>query len=339
MFSHPHRERRFPAGQWTLAAAVMAVVLVLATSLWPQWEHTVSAENLLMDAARASDSKQEAVSPTSADYLRRIDRLDQTSITTVSLIDTAGTVKESTTVQGGQTDELKELLKAQPRISAAEINGAENAGAFIGERFGLESRDTARGVLSVLLTPGLSAERQQEAYSMLASLKGTEVMATANPITPREDAVVSFSRDEEGLEFSLIPSTGQLVAVKGLIDARVETTVDAAGIVGCVSVTGIGGPKDLSLACADENYTLHNLTWSGWSSPTAMADGQAIINTCDPTCAEGKYVTLPVSVTASSQKSCGYNLKVYTQITVNYAEHDKKKSSLAQDETFEFDCG
>lgn len=336
----PRNRKRPPrAALWSLAASGVAAVLVFSTSIWPSGEQTATAEDLLTTAAHASEHKQKISSPTSNDYVRRVDRLGDTSMTTVSVTDASGTVREDTTVQGTRGEELKALLAHKPTITPSKINGAESTKAFVAAHFGSTPRDYARGALSVLLTPGLSAQRQQEAYSLLAGLNGTEVLSTEKSDAGGEDSVVTLSRLKDGLKFSLVPATGQLVKVQGLIDAAVETTVDAAGIVGCVYVTGVGGPEDLSLACADENYTLNNLTWKGWTSPQATAQGEAWLNTCDPSCAEGEFITLPVTVTATRQKSCGYNLDVYTRVTVSYSEHDKKAHPLAQDETFDFDCG
>ncbi len=194
----------------------------------------------------------------------------------------------------------------------------------------------------MLLTPGLRAERQREAYDLLAGLPGTEVTSTKEGTSGGEDSLVTLRRAEDGteaLEFSLIPSTGQLVSVRGLVGPGVETTVAAAGIVGCVHVTGVGGPENLSLACADNNYMLDGLQWSGWNSPEATATGQAWINTCDPNCAEGQRKQLPVKVTATRQRSCGYNLDVYTQLKVDYSDEISAAEPLAQDETFDLTCG
>lgn len=327
------------AASLVFVAAGVAALIFLATALLPGTSQPATAQELLVTAARASTAKAAPSSPSSSDYLRRVDRLGETSITSVFLADASGGVKRDTTVVGPENSRLRAELNNQVQVSAAELDATEDTATFVAKRFGTEPAQTARGALTVLLIPGLGGERQHEAYDLLAGLEGTEVAETKEGTNSGEDSLVTLVREKDGLRFSLIPATGQLVSVRGLVGSDVETTVAAAGIVECVHVTGVGGPESLSLACADNNYMLNELKWSGWNSPQATATGQAWINTCEPSCAEGERKQLPVTVTATEQRTCGYNLDVYTRLRVEYSDETKATEPLARDETFNLSCG
>jgi hypothetical protein len=55
-------------------------------------------------------------------------------------------------------------------------------------------------------------------------------------------------------------------------------------------------PSSISLACADGNASLTDLTWSSWTATGALASGAFTHNLCQPDCADGTFVTAPASV-------------------------------------------
>lgn len=67
----------------------------------------------------------------------------------------------------------------------------------------------------------------------------------------------------------------------------------------CLEDSLVQRPRTFTLTCADANQSLEGLTWSRWGAEQATATGRAVINTCTPSCAEGKDVTYPVRVVAS----------------------------------------
>lgn len=326
----------------SLVAAAAVVALVVGVSVVPRMHGTneppvLTAADYLSTAADASASmEQPAV--TSTDYLRRVDQKGDSRVISTFVTDASGEVTSHVEHQGPPLPWLYDADKVV--LDSREVNGAGDVDTFIQQRFGTSADDRARGALTVLLTPGLQSDTQKQAYSVLAGLPGNRVVSVASAKAGGDDEVVTIARGdgENAMEFSVIPETGQLTRVVGLNGVGVATTVDAAGIVGCVHVTGLAGPEQLSLACADNNYLLDALTWQGWNSPEATATGTAWINGCDPSCTEGTRKQFRVHVIASARKSCGYNLDVYTRVRVTFRDEDKAQSELAQDETFELGC-
>jgi hypothetical protein len=56
---------------------------------------------------------------------------------------------------------------------------------------------------------------------------------------------------------------------------------------------------------ATGSHVLQNATWQIWNSTEAVAVGTAAINSCEPACAGGHYITAPVTITLSVPRKCG----------------------------------
>ncbi|WP_436701981.1 hypothetical protein [Nocardioides sp. BYT-33-1] len=61
----------------------------------------------------------------------------------------------------------------------------------------------------------------------------------------------------------------------------------------------VASPATITVACADGNQSLTELAWSDWGADEATATGSMVANDCDPSCAEGTDVTVPVEVEVS----------------------------------------
>src|SRR5699024_11576841 len=120
----------------------------------------------------------------------------------------------------------------------------------------------AVGSVDLLLHPTISAGQQKVLYETLAQAGGNDVAHVMLSPTGGEDEIVSLIREEDRMSFDVIPSTGQLTRVVGLMGPGVTTTVESTAILGCVHVTALNGPDTLSTACAANDYTLVDLNWS-----------------------------------------------------------------------------
>jgi hypothetical protein len=63
-------------------------------------------------------------------------------------------------------------------------------------------------------------------------------------------------------------------------------------------------PRTIVVACADANFQIRKIEWSHWGDRGAKGTGKAKVNTCDPSCAEGKFKTYPVIVRAGHPHQC-----------------------------------
>lgn len=62
-------------------------------------------------------------------------------------------------------------------------------------------------------------------------------------------------------------------------------------------------PDFIMIACADGGNILEHLKWSVWSATSALATGVEEINDCEPSCADGKFHSYPVTVRLDNVRS------------------------------------
>jgi phage terminase large subunit-like protein len=97
----------------------------------------------------------------------------------------------------------------------------------------------------------------------------------------------------------------------------------------------VSAPKSLVLTCADANYAISKLTWSGWGKTAATAKGTVSANDCTPNCAAGHNHSYAVTITADQLKSCG-RAKVYLRVTLVYP--GKRPAGIAARDVHTLTC-
>ncbi|GAB97503.1 hypothetical protein KILIM_072_00120 [Kineosphaera limosa NBRC 100340] len=78
------------------------------------------------------------------------------------------------------------------------------------------------------------------------------------------------------------------------IDARAGVTY----IAECEGDRRVSRPTTFLLACGDGGEALDSLSWRAWGEEEAHASGELVYNDCTPSCAQGKDITVPVTVVA-----------------------------------------
>src|SRR3569833_453074 len=63
-------------------------------------------------------------------------------------------------------------------------------------------------------------------------------------------------------------------------------------------------PKSLVVACADANFSIDHIRWSGWTRTRAVGTGTAHENDCKPNCAAGHFHAFPITVRLSKVVHC-----------------------------------
>ncbi|MDK8478562.1 hypothetical protein [Corynebacterium pseudodiphtheriticum] len=325
---------RSNSGRWLLGAAAAVSAIALGTGLLPSLfngqESTATAEEILATAGESSLHAADAtdIAITAQEYLERTDRLGEEFVSTAYEVSADGQVRTSTAQSNNAPAELQDAnrnLSVDPVQLQATGADTESLRALA------DSLDdsTARGVLKLLLHPALSSEQQKALYELMASLDGNDLAGVEQSTTGGDDEVVTVIRDVDQLSFSVIPATGQLVRVHGLVGPGITTEVSATAIVDCVHVTGLEGPEMISTACADNNYYVEDLEWENWGADTATATGTAWINNCDPLCADGEFATFPVRLTLDNREECGYNARIYSRMLLEYPENPDRNEEFS----------
>ena len=86
------------------------------------------------------------------------------------------------------------------------------------------------------------------------------------------------------------------------------------------SFQGIVEPATDTLTCADANALLRGLHWATWTPQLASGYGTFVENDCQPNCAEGRFHSYPVVVTAWGSGSVqGHPAeRRYTELTLMF---------------------
>jgi hypothetical protein len=87
-------------------------------------------------------------------------------------------------------------------------------------------------------------------------------------------------------------------------------------------------PTRIVVTCGDANNVLARIKWESYGTDVASGSATALVNTCDPNCAQGKFHRYPAVVDLKSPKDCGR----YTQFTklVETFTHRKPKGSKSK---------
>lgn len=77
---------------------------------------------------------------------------------------------------------------------------------------------------------------------------------------------------------------GALAGSATVAEARAKTPIKIKTF--CNAQKPSAKPKQISFACADDNYGASGITWQHWGRLNAIGKGEVYINLCEPTCVE-----------------------------------------------------
>lgn len=64
-------------------------------------------------------------------------------------------------------------------------------------------------------------------------------------------------------------------------------------------------PPRVIVTCADANFRVRGIQWSSWTMREARGRGTALVNDCEPNCAEGTFRRYPVRLRAFRPRETG----------------------------------
>jgi hypothetical protein len=97
-------------------------------------------------------------------------------------------------------------------------------------------------------------------------------------------------------------------------------------------------PAEVVLACADANFGVRKLRWTGWGESFAAATGVAYANDCTPNCAGGHMHTYQAVLVASGTQRCPGGVTAYGRITVAFVGPSPYPKSKAADLVYPVRC-
>jgi hypothetical protein len=125
--------------------------------------------------------------------------------------------------------------------------------------------------------------------------------------------------------YKLLLASATLVAAIVVFGAISASAASPLKITNCN--TAASRPRLLTLTCGDGNTVLKGLSWSTFGGSSAQAKGTFVMNTCEPDCAAGKDVSYPVTVKATSPRTCKKGVRVYNKLTIQFTGRAPKSAS------------
>lgn len=97
-------------------------------------------------------------------------------------------------------------------------------------------------------------------------------------------------------------------------------------------------PAEVVLACADANFGVRKLRWTGWGSAFAAAIGVAYANDCTPYCAAGHMHAYQAVIVASGTQRCPNGTTAYSRVTVAFVGRSPYPKSKPADLVYPARC-
>lgn len=119
-------------------------------------------------------------------------------------------------------------------------------------------------------------------------------------------------------KLSMVALIAGMVAVGLVLAGCGGSAVTRRAMSGPVYISDCGygesiKPDGITLACADGGIYVDAIKWSSWGGVKAKGIGIFHRNLCEPDCADGKYIDVPVRLNVSVPKSVEKKL-LYSQI-------------------------
>jgi hypothetical protein len=124
-----------------------------------------------------------------------------------------------------------------------------------------------------------------------------------------------------------------LLAPAGSATNRTATTI---GLPDCLGKPRLK-PASVVLACADGNFSVSKLAWTGWGQTFAAGRGTGSLNDCKPNCAAGHFHSYPVILLTTGRQNCHGN-PAYTSITYAFITQAPYPVKTVKDATIGFPC-
>ena len=119
----------------------------------------------------------------------------------------------------------------------------------------------------------------------------------------RRVAVTGIAAATAALTAAFIPQ----IAVGGRDDASTPTATAGQGRVLLLYNCRRGRykPAQVIISCADANFRARSIDWSSWTATEARGRGTALVNDCEPNCAEGTFRRFPIRLRAFRPRMTG----------------------------------
>jgi hypothetical protein len=137
----------------------------------------------------------------------------------------------------------------------------------------------------------------------------------------------------------LVPLAAVLSLLTWLLLAPAGSATRSASMIGLPDCLGKPRVKPASvvLACADGNFSVAKLAWTGWGQAFTAGRGTGMVNDCKPNCAAGHFHSYPVILLATGRQNCHSN-PAYASITYAFITQAPYPVKTVKDATIPSPC-
>jgi hypothetical protein len=97
-------------------------------------------------------------------------------------------------------------------------------------------------------------------------------------------------------------------------------------------------PTSVTLACADANFRIEHIQWTGWGESFAAGKGTAVVNDCEPSCAGGHFHNYPMLLIVTGRQTCPSGRSAYEKIEYAFVGNSPFPKATAENATQDVAC-
>jgi hypothetical protein len=97
-------------------------------------------------------------------------------------------------------------------------------------------------------------------------------------------------------------------------------------------------PTSVTLACADANFRIEHIQWTGWGEAFAAGKGMGVVNDCEPNCAADHFHNSPMLLIVTGRQTCASGQSAYVDIVYAFIGQSPFPTEKAESAGRDFAC-
>jgi hypothetical protein len=97
-------------------------------------------------------------------------------------------------------------------------------------------------------------------------------------------------------------------------------------------------PTSVTLACADANFRVEHIQWTGWGESFAAGKGTGVVNDCEPSCAGGHFHNYPMLLIVTGRQTCPSGQSAYVDVVYAFVGQSPFPKEKAESASRDFAC-
>src|SRR5204862_248935 len=144
-------------------------------------------------------------------------------------------------------------------------------------------------------------------------------------VVPAHEHMFAYGADGPGLTLASGPPdrvaamrvVAAILVVAGVLAAGCGGGDDQKVLFPSGCTTPSYKPTQIVITCGDANSVLARIKWESYGTDVASGSAIALVNACDPNCAQGRFHRYPAVVDLKSPRDCG-RYKQFTKLVETF---------------------